>query len=172
MLKQNISKHFTTKLLKINKITTDGNSIFGTLYTNHKRHNPIVPLLRLNSINDTNTKKISRKSAFDYINDFVKNVIPKVETFVESRLLEKFKLGLSSKEKLLVDDAYLQRKVLSKPKDEILVEEELKEVEEKPYVNEEMYNYMNNSIDGKGLSYHTYNEIGILYTFLLILLYR
>jgi len=155
-----IRKLFSSKIENVNKITIDGSSVIGHLYSGHKRHNPLIPLIRnasnLQNKNDGN----SRKSAFDYINDFVKNVIPKVESFVENRLLEKFKLGLNSQEKVLVDDAYRQRKIKTVPKEEIIIEEQVERLDTKSKTDEQALSVWN-SHDGKGVSYHTYENIGI-----------
>jgi len=151
---------FSTKIDRVTKITQEQDSILGVLYSNHKRHNPVVPLIRLLKDNDVKIQGVSRKSAYDYINEFVKKVLPKVETFVENRLLEKFKLNLTQKEKVLVDDVYRQRKIQAKPLEEIIVEQPVAETDHKPFISMQRILEVYNSYDGKGVSYHTAHDLG------------
>lgn len=101
-----------------------------------------------------------RKSAYDYLSDFINVVMPKVEDFVEARLLEKFKSNLDPAEKQLVEDAYNIRKYKAGLKRNI---QETEAVEEKPNLKTidiavHFKNIMN--YEGEGFTDHDYSSIG------------
>lgn len=101
-----------------------------------------------------------RKSAYDYLSDFINVVMPKVEDFVEARLLEKFKSNLDSSEKQLVEDAYNIRKYKANLKRNI---QETEAIEEKSNLKtidigvhyKNVLNYQ-----GEGFAQHDYSSIG------------
>ena len=101
-----------------------------------------------------------RKSAYDYLNDFVNIVMPKVEDFVESRLLEKFKLNLDPLEQQLVDDAYMIRKYKANFKRNITETKPMPEKSKNKFIDLNIYKNNIISYQGDGFVYHDYSSIG------------
>ncbi len=168
MFKKTIQKLSKAQINKVAKLTTDGESMLGILYSQHKRHNPVIPMMKKIWDPSIKDKGISRKSVFDYIYDFAKKIIPEVENIVENRLLEKFKSKLTTDEKLLVDDAYRQRKIMSQPKEELQVLKPPEEKKGEPFIPLLRLEVVHSSKVGKGFSYHTVDDIGILLLLLLL----
>jgi len=97
----------------------------------------------------------------DYFYVYCRQVIPRMEEKIELQLLEKFKDGLSSDaEKKEVQTAYMQRKdnllKLAEPK-EIAQSEKREESISLPA--DEIARVIM-SVEGDGLSYHTFEDIG------------
>lgn len=131
-----------------------GDEVFAMMYSNHKRHTIYKKAEELDY-----AANLGRASAFDYINSFVTKVIPKIESFVEKRLLEKFKMNLNPKEQVLVDDAYRMRKHLGLKNVIPRPEEARKSEEAHTYFNYELIKDMFSSVNGSGLINHSYDDI-------------
>jgi len=80
-----------------------GTDYFSLQYSKNLRHTV------LKEVQEEDYKfSYRRKSAYDYLNDFINVVMPKVEDFVEQRLLEKFKTKLDPLESYIMIIAVLE----------------------------------------------------------------
>lgn len=100
--KQNESNNI---LNTITQLKQEGKTLFGAIYSSHDRHT-VYKVVEKSDY----AKSLKRRSTFDYINNFTSVIIPKIEQFVERRLLEKFKMSLSKEEQQLVEDSYRMRR--------------------------------------------------------------
>jgi hypothetical protein len=133
-------------------IKKEGKTIFGALYNTHSRHT-VYRAVELSE----QEKSQRRKSAFDYIKHFTSSVVPKVERFVEERLLQKFKDNLTDQEKRLVDDVYrLRRHLADKDRDE--------DKETDNYADDSLgdspYPSIDSFMNSETFKYHDYSSIG------------
>ena len=93
LIKYNIKQieDYNTKILNsITDLKKNGKDLFGAIYTGNKRHTVYMRLEESDY-----SKYLQRRNAFDYMNNFASNVLPKIEKFIELRLIEKFKIGMS-----------------------------------------------------------------------------
>ena len=136
-------------------VRENGINLFGMLYSTHKRHT----IMREIEKEDEFTIK-GRKNAFDYLNNFIREIVPKVEDFIESRLLERYKLNLNSEETRLVTDVYKLRKHKVYGIKELQLEDQAAEQVEQQAMDVSQIMNLFSSNDGKGLSFHSVDEIG------------
>ena len=156
MLKRTITKSCEDMMRReISGVKEQGINLFAMLYSNHKRHTIMREIEK-----DDQFKNTGRKGVYDYLKNFVSEVIPKVEDFIESRLLERFKLNLNIEEEKMVSDVYKMRK----HKVYAIKEQVIKDrpIVQEPYKTIDFTQMMSlyTSIDGKGLSYNSYDDIG------------
>src|SRR4051812_311484 len=111
--------------INFSQIKQNGDNLFALMYSNYKRHTVYKPAIEIDY-----KKNITRKSAFDYVNDFVTNVMPKMEKYIESRLMEKFLTKLSPEEREMAQDAYNLRRYKADLKKSIPVEGNVEKKEE------------------------------------------
>ena len=149
-----IEDYNTHILNSITELKKSGKDLFGAIYTGNKRHTVYT------RVEETDySKSLQRRNAFDYINNFASNVLPKIEKFIETRLIEKFKLGLSQLERELVNDSYRLRRheadlqISKLPIKEPTVEKEVDALKID-------LQSLTASFDGTGFKYHTFAQIG------------
>jgi len=160
MLKTTL-KRFSQQL-SVNNLNNDFNIIkklgtdyFSLQYSKNLRHTVIK------EVKEEDYKfSYRRKSAFDYLSDFINVVMPKVEDFVEARLLEKFKSNLDPLEKQLVEDAYKIRKFKANIKRTIQESQPMAEKNEDKYVDLGIYENNILSHFGDSFTQHDYSSIG------------
>jgi hypothetical protein len=141
--------------INFGQIKQNGDNLFAMMYSNHKRHTVYKPAEEIDY-----KKNISRKSAFDYVNDYVTNVIPKMEKYIESRLLEKFLAKLSPEEREMAQDAYNLRRYKADLKKEIPVEGKIEEKAEETFFDMELFKEAFCRLDGRGISKLSNEDIG------------
>jgi hypothetical protein len=146
---------YNTKILNsISDLKKDGKDLFGAIYTGNKRHTVYK------RVQETDfSKSLQRRNAFDYMNNFASNILPKIEKFIETRLIERFKQGMSQAEKELVDDVYrLRRHEADLQISKLPIKEATSEEQTDPLVVD--LREITSSVNGTGLKYHTYADIG------------
>lgn len=102
-----------------------------------------------------------RQSAADYFYTYCRQVLPRMEEKIELQLLEKYKDSLSSPaEKKELQTAYMQRKdnlaKMAEPQE--LGQREKRE--ESLTIHSSEFGRVIMSVEGDGLSYHTFEDIG------------
>jgi len=155
-------KRFSQQILQNSGINSDislvkkmGTDFFSLQYSKNKRHTVYKEVQEQDY-----SFSYRRKSAYDYLSDFINVVMPKVEDFVEARLLEKFKANLDPAEKQLVEDAYKIRKYKANLKRNI---QETQAIDEKSNLKTiDLAIYYKNilSYEGEGFADHDYSSVG------------
>lgn len=155
------SKHFSEQISAnksldafglVKKLGTD---YFSLTYSKNLRHTVYKEV-----IEESSKSVYSRKTAFDYLNEFVNVVMPKLEDFVEKRLLEKFKSNLDPLEKQLVDDAYMIRKYKANLKRTIEESQQVSKKTQDKFIDLAIYDKNILSHEGDGFIHHDYSSIG------------
>jgi hypothetical protein len=141
--------------INFSQIKQNGDNLFALMYSNYKRHTVYKPAIEIDY-----KKNITRKSAFDYVNDFVTNVMPKMEKYIESRLMEKFLTKLSPEEREMAQDAYNLRRYKADLKKSIPVEGNVEKKEEEFNFDMELFKQAFCSLDGTGFANLSNEDIG------------
>lgn len=146
---------YNTQIINsISELKKSGKDLFGAIYSGNTRHTVFK------KVKETDySKSLQRRNAFDYINNFASNVLPKIEKFIELRLIEKFKVSMNRAEKELIDDAYRQRRHEA---DLQMSRIPIQEIAEEAKGSKLQVNLKDiiTSYDGTGLKYHTFADIG------------
>lgn len=151
-LTHNSSLNATSDISLVKKM---GSDFFSLNYSKNMRHTVYKEVQEQDY-----TFSYRRKSAYDYLSDFVNVVMPKVEDFVEERLLEKFKSKLRPEEKELVEDAYRIRKYKANLKRNIIESEPLAEKPNLKTIDIGIYYNTVINREGEGFVDHDYSSIG------------
>lgn len=139
----------------ISSIKRRGENLFGVMYSNHKRHTVYKPVEQMDY-----AKSLKRRNAFDYINNFTSVILPKIEDFVEKKLLDKFKANLTEAEQELVTDVYRMRRHIADMK---TTQSNIKESRLEEEQDTSTYHTLDGiliSQNGEGFKYHDYSDIG------------
>ena len=140
---------------RITQLKKEGQTIFGAMYSSHNRHT-VYKVVEQSDY----AKSLKRRSTYDYINNFTTQVLPKIERFVERRLLEKFKANLTVEEQQLVEDSYRMRRHMAETQDKLEAPEETRGGDDnEPMHIAALQDYVT-SVNGDGFKYHDFSAIG------------
>ena len=152
---QILSNNIGSANSEISLVKKIGNDFFSLNYSKNMRHTVYKEVQEQDY-----TFSYRRKSAYDYLSDFINVVMPKVENFVEARLLEKFKSKLEPAEKQLVEDAYNIRKYKANLKRNIQESEPIEEKANLKTIDLAIYYKTVMNFEGEGFAEHDYSSIG------------
>lgn len=135
---------------------------FTTHYKRHTIRRMIRPLdLDPHKFNTFSQQSKLRQSAADYLFVYTRQVLPRMEEKIELQLLEKFKDRLASEaEKKEVHLAYLQRKDNFAKLSEVPELGQREKRDEMLTLNNSEIGKVIMTVEGDGLSYHTFEDIG------------